>query len=44
MQGYDGYLSLPAMVGRAKLATFAGILGRVQARLEGWKERMPSQA
>jgi hypothetical protein len=42
-QGYERYLGLPAMVGRAKFAIFAGILGRVQARLEGWKGRMLSQ-
>jgi hypothetical protein len=42
--GYEQYLGLPAMVGRAKLDTFAGILRRVQARLDGWKERLLSQA
>jgi ribosomal protein L34 len=42
--GYEKYLGLPAVIGRAKKAAFADIVGRVQARLEGWKERMFSQA
>jgi hypothetical protein len=40
ISGYEKYLCLPAVIGRAKNADFANILGRVQARLEGWKERM----
>lgn len=37
-------LGLPAVIGCAKNVAFAGILGRAQAWLEGWKERMLSQA
>jgi hypothetical protein len=37
IQGYEKYLGLPSMVGKAKFATFAGILG-------GWKEKLLSQA
>jgi hypothetical protein len=44
ISGYERYLGLLAMVGRAKNAIFAGIIGRVQARLDGWKERLLSQA
>jgi len=44
INGYEKYLGLQAMVGRAKNSTFAGIFGRVQAQLEGWRERLLSQA
>jgi hypothetical protein len=43
ISGYEKYLGLPAIIGRAKNAAFTGILGRAQAWLEGWKERMLSQ-
>lgn len=43
-RGYEKYLGLLAMVGRSKNPTFAGILGRVQKKLDGWKERFLSQA
>jgi len=39
ISGYERYLGLPAMVGRAKNAIFTGIIGRVQARLDGWMEK-----
>jgi hypothetical protein len=32
------------MVGREKTSAFASIVGKVQARLDGWKERLLSQA
>jgi hypothetical protein len=32
------------MVGRQKKQTFAGILGRVRRKLDGWKEKFLSQA
>jgi len=41
---YHKYLRLPAMVGRSKSRTFAGIQDRVCKRLDGWKERFLSQA
>lgn len=42
--GFERYLGLPAMVGRAKKQAFASIHSRVQKHLEGWKERFLSQA
>jgi hypothetical protein len=44
IRGYEKYLGLLAMVGWAKTSAFASIVGKVQARLEGWKERLLSQA
>jgi hypothetical protein len=41
---YHKYLGLPAMVGRSKSRTFAGIKDRVCKRLDGWKERFLLQA
>jgi hypothetical protein len=41
---YHKYLGLPAMVGRSKSQTFAGIQEWVCKRLDGWKERFLSQA
>jgi hypothetical protein len=43
-QNFDKYLGLPAMVGRSKLKTFDAIKSRVQRRLDGWKEKLLSQA
>lgn len=42
--GFERYLGLPAMVGRAKKQAFASIHSRVQKKLEGYKERFLSQA
>ncbi|GLT77196.1 hypothetical protein SLA2020_488050 [Shorea laevis] len=42
-QSYEKYLGLPAMVGRHKRRTFAGIQGRVRTKLSGWKEKFLSQ-
>jgi len=44
IRSYEKYLGLPAMVGREKTSAFASIVGKVQARLDGWKERLLSQA
>jgi hypothetical protein len=41
---YERYLGLPALVGRSKVSTFADIIGKVWARLNGWKEKFLSQA
>jgi ribonuclease HI len=41
---YDKYLGLPALVGRSKNKTFAGIEGRVRKKMDGWKEKFLSQA
>jgi hypothetical protein len=43
-KNYEKHLGLPALVGRAKVSTFKGILNRVQRRLDGWKEKFLSQA
>jgi hypothetical protein len=41
---YEKYLGLPALIGRSKTSTFAGIQSRVRKRLDGWKEKFLSQA
>jgi hypothetical protein len=41
---YEKYLGLPTFVGRSKIRTFAGIRNRVRKRLDGWKEKLLSQA
>jgi hypothetical protein len=41
---FEKYLGLPALIGRSKCRAFAGIQGRVQAKLKGWKEKFLSQA
>jgi hypothetical protein len=41
---YEKYLGLPALVGRSKYKTFAGIEGRVRKKMDGWKEKFISQA
>jgi hypothetical protein len=44
LKGYEKYLGLPALVGHAKRKTFASIIRRIGARLNGWKENFLSQA
>ena len=41
---YDKYLGLPSLVGRSKHATFAHLKERVWTKMQGWKERLLSQA
>ena len=41
---YEQYLGLPALVGRAKKQSFIYIKERVWKKLQGWKERLLSQA
>jgi hypothetical protein len=41
-QSYE--LGSPALVGRSKVSTFADIIRKVWARLNGWKEKFLSQA
>ena len=41
---YEKYLGLPAMVGRKKKASFIYIKKRVWGKLQGWKEKLLSQA
>uniref|UniRef100_A0A2N9IFR8 Uncharacterized protein n=1 Tax=Fagus sylvatica TaxID=28930 RepID=A0A2N9IFR8_FAGSY len=44
IQEYDKYLGLPSLVGRSKNATFAHLKERVWTKMQGWKERLLSQA
>ena len=41
---YEKYLGLPALVGRAKKQSFVYIRERVRRKLQGWKEKLLSQA
>ena len=41
---YEKYLGLPALVGRAKKQSFTYIKERVWRKLQGWKEKLLSQA
>ena len=41
---YEKYLGLPALVGRAKKQSFIYIKKRVWRKLQGWKEKLLSQA
>ena len=41
---YEKYLGLPALVGRAKKQSFIYIKERVWKKLQGWKEKLLSQA
>ena len=38
----DKYLGVPAMVGLDRTASFGNLLERINARLQGWKERFLS--
>ena len=41
---FEKYLGLPALVGRAKKQSFIYIKERVWKKLQGWKEKLQSQA
>ena len=41
---YEKYLGLPAVVGKNKMANFNYIKERVWGKLQGWKEKLLSQA
>ena len=41
---YEKYLGLPALVGHAKKQSFVYIRERVWRKLQGWKEKLLSQA
>ena len=41
---YESYLGLPAMVGKNKRASLNYIKDRVWSKLQGWKEKLLSQA
>ena len=44
IQHYEKYLELPSFVGRNKKACFTQIKERILARMQGWKEKLLSQA
>ena len=44
IQHYEKYLGLPSFVGRAKKACFTQIKERIRARMQGWNEKLLSQA
>ncbi|XP_075675023.1 uncharacterized protein LOC142644259 [Castanea sativa] len=44
IQHYEKYLKLPSFVGRNKRAYFMQIKERIWARMQGWKEKLLSQA
>ena len=44
MKEYERYLGLPAVVGRNKKASLNYIKERVWNKLQGWKEKLISQA
>ena len=41
---YDKYLGLPSLVGRHKKASFDYIKERARRKLQGWEEKLLSQA
>ena len=44
IKSYEKYLGLPSFVGRQKKACFNNIKERIWARMQGWKEKLLSQA
>jgi hypothetical protein len=44
LRSYETYLGLSSCMGRSKLQSFAYIKERVWSKLQGWKERLLSQA
>ena len=44
IQNYEKYLGLPSFVGREKKACFNHIKERIWAKMQGWKEKLLSQA
>jgi hypothetical protein len=44
LRSYEKYLGLPSFLGRSKCQSFAYIKERVWSKLQGWKERLLSQA
>ena len=44
IQHYEKYLGLPSFVGRAKKACFTHTKERIWAKMQGWKEKLLSQA
>lgn len=44
IQHYEKYLGLPSFVGRNKRACFTQVKERIWVRMQGWKEKLLSQA
>ena len=44
IQHYEKYLDLPSFIGRGKKASFTQLKERVWAKMQGWKEKLLSQA
>lgn len=44
IRSYEAYLGLPSLIGRSKYASFASLKERVWRRVQGWQERLLSQA
>ncbi|XP_042987152.1 uncharacterized mitochondrial protein AtMg00310-like [Carya illinoinensis] len=44
IQHHDKYLGLPSFVGKSRFQSFKAIKDRVWAKLQGWKEKLLSQA
>ena len=44
IQHYEKYLGLPSFVGRGKKACFTQIKERIWEKMQGWKEKLLSQA
>ncbi|XP_059445337.1 uncharacterized protein LOC132177129 [Corylus avellana] len=43
-QRYEKYLGLPALIGKSKVSSLAGIKGWIWEKMHGWKEKFLSQA
>jgi hypothetical protein len=41
---YEKYLGLPSLIGRSRVSSFNGIKGKIWERINGWKEKILSQA
>ena len=44
IRDYEKYLGLPSFVGRQKKACFTKIKERIWAKMQGWKDKLLSQA
>ena len=44
IKDYEKYLGLPSLVGRQKKACFNKVKERIWAKMQGWKEKLSSQA
>lgn len=44
IQHYEKYLGLPSFIGRERKACFTNVKEQIWARMQGWKEKLLSQA